>query len=232
MASIEVIRTGATGGSVALEAGGRPIASSAIALKGAFDLIVAIPLALFALPVILFALFAVQLVSPGPAFFVQEREGQGGRRIRIWKIRTMVPDAAARLAQHLAQNPKARAEWQRYMKLRDDPRVVPHVGRLLRRYSLDELPQLWNVIKGEMSFVGPRPFPDYHLQEFSSEFRALRRQVPPGMTGFWQATHRSNGDLGAQEEADTFYILHWSVWLDLWILWRTIPTVVRGNGAY
>lgn len=204
----------------------------ALRLKRALDLIVAIPLALLALPIILAAALMVKLISPGPAFFAQEREGLGGRRIRMWKIRTMVPDAEARLKQHFKANPRAKAEWQRYMKLRQDPRIVPHIGPLLRRFSLDELPQVWNVIKGEMSVVGPRPFPDYHLQEFSAEFRALRRQVLPGMTGLWQVAHRSNGDLKAQEEDDTYYICNWSLWLDLWILVRTVPAVIGSNGAY
>lgn len=201
-------------------------------LKRAFDLLVAVPLALLTMPVVLVALLAVKLISPGPAFFTQEREGHRGRWIRVRKIRTMVPDAVTRLEHLLARDPQARAEWERYMKLKDDPRIIPYIGRFLRRTSIDELPQLWSVIRGEMSLVGPRPFTDYHLNAFSPEFRTLRRRVRPGLTGFWQVTVRSNGDLHAQEAADTYYVFNRSLKLDLWILFRTIPAVVLGRGAY
>lgn len=202
-----------------------------IITKRAFDLALGIPLLILAAPIIAAAALAVKAVSPGSAFYFQDREGQGGRRIRVWKIRTMVPDAEARLASTLAQDPAARAEWHRYMKLRNDPRVIPTLGRLLRQSSLDELPQLWNVVRGEMSLVGPRPFPDYHLERFPKDFRALRRQVRPGMTGLWQVTSRSEGDLRAQQDADAYYIRNWSVWMDLWVILRTPAAVLSRKGA-
>ena len=231
MASVDTIRTYASGSSIGSVASPHLFDPDVIALKRILDLIVAIPLALLALPVILVAALAVKLISPGPAFFIQEREGLSSRRIRILKIRTMVPDAVARLEKHLAADPQAKAEWQRYMKLKNDPRVIPYIGRLLRRTSIDELPQLWSVLRGELNLVGPRVFVDYHLNEFSPEFRILRRQVRPGLTGLWQVTLRSNGDLHAQQEADTYYICNWSLKLDLWILLRTIPAVLKGTGA-
>lgn len=201
-------------------------------LKRSFDLAISIPALLLALPLILVAGMLVKVFSPGPAFFTHEREGRGGRRVRMWKIRTMVPDAEERLAAYLQANPVARFEWQRYVKLRNDPRVVPRVGAILRRSSIDELPQLWNVVRGEMSLVGPRLFPRYHVERFEPEFRRLRRQVPPGMTGLWQVSHRSSGDLSLQQRADSYYIHNWSLWLDLWILLRTTRIVVTGAGAH
>ena len=201
-------------------------------IKRVLDYVLGIPLAVFSVPLIGILALWIKWVDPGPAFYTQEREGHRGRPIKVWKLRTMYPDAEARLERYLAENPEARAEWERYFKLKNDPRVLPGVGRFLRRTSLDELPQLWNVLKGEMSLVGPRPFPDYHLEKFSSEFRALRRSVLPGMTGLWQVSARSEGDLEVQEALDTYYIRNWSIWLDLYILARTALAVIAKRGAY
>lgn len=226
------LRPRSMGNSLALEVRNNLLDPVNIWVKRLFDLLVAVPLALLTLPVILAAGLVVKLISPGPAFFVQEREGLCGRRIRVWKIRTMVCDAEELLAKHLAENEDARTEWARHMKLRNDPRIIPVVGRFLRRFSIDEFPQLWNVLKGEMSLVGPRPFPHYHLAQFPEEFRSLRRQVPPGMTGLWQVTCRSEGDLQAQEQMDTHYIRNWSLWVDLWVILRTAGAVLEGRGAH
>jgi lipopolysaccharide/colanic/teichoic acid biosynthesis glycosyltransferase len=174
----------------------------------------------------------IKVVSGGPALYYQNRGGEAGRTIRVWKLRTMHANAESLLSGHLVEFPEAREEWQRYFKLKRDPRILPGIGHLLRRTSLDELPQLWNVLRGEMSLVGPRPFPEYHLDRFQPEFRSLRAKVTPGLTGLWQVSARSNGDLKVQEALDTYYIRNWSPWLDLHILARTIRAVIFSDGAY
>ncbi len=201
-------------------------------LKRVLDYAISVPFFLASVPLIaVFALW-IKRVSPGPAFYTQEREGYRGGKVRIWKLRTMYPDAEQVLDRYLDENPREREHWMRFFKLRHDPRILPGIGRLLRKTSLDELPQLWNILKGEMSLVGPRPFPVYHMAGFGAEFRELRQSVPPGLTGFWQVSERSDADLKAQELLDTYYIRNWSPWLDAYILARTVKTVLMPRGAY
>ena len=132
----------------------------------------------------------------------------------------------------MSANPAARLEWDQFCKLKNDPRILPGIGFLLRKTSMDEIPQLWNILKGEMSLVGPRPFPVYHNERFDSEFRSLRTKVRPGLTGMWQVSARSDGDLDVQVALDSYYINNWSLWLDLYILMRTVRVVLTGEGAY
>ena len=203
-----------------------------IMVKRVLDYAIALPAAILSLPVLIVSALWIMLVDGWPIFFTQERRGHHGRTIRVLKLRTMYRDAEARLEAHLAANPAARDEWQRFFKLKKDPRVLPGVGAFLRRTSLDELPQIFNVLRGEMSLVGPRPFPEYHLAQFDRSFCEFRATVAPGLTGLWQVSARSDGDLIVQKSLDSYYIRNWSLWLDLYILMRTIVTVVRGSGAY
>lgn len=201
-------------------------------IKRSLDLILGTTLFLLSVPVILVGALAIKLTNRGPAFFCHERRGLGGKEISVCKLRTMYVNAEERLEAHLDEHPQARKEWERHYKLADDPRILPGVGHLLRRFSLDELPQLWSVVKGDMSLVGPRPFPDYHLEEFPEDFLKLRNQVRPGLSGLWQVMVRSQGDLEDQRIFDTYYIRNWSLWMDLYVLGRTGFAVLSGRGAH
>ena len=200
--------------------------------KRVLDIVLSGLLLVLAAPLVAVVGVLVKLLSPGPVLYWQEREGLGGRALRVPKIRTMHLEAEARLEAVLNEEPARRDEWERARKLRRDPRLIPGLGRWLRRFSLDELPQLWTILQGGMSLVGPRPFPGYHLAAFSEPFRRLRRQVRPGLTGLWQIEVRSEGGVEEQEAHDTYYIRNWSLWLDLYILARTVTAVLSGRGAY
>lgn len=181
-------------------------------------------------PVLLILAVVIRVESRGPLFFAHERIGRGGRKIRVWKFRTMVEDAKDALERHLDADPAARLEWEANHKLKDDPRVT-RVGLFLRRFSLDELPQLWNVLKGEMSLVGPRPIVEAEVAKYADAFD-LYSMVRPGMTGYWQISGRSDTDYDQRVELDSFYVRNWSVWLDIVVLLKTVSVVLKRDGAY
>ncbi|MBL8701923.1 MAG: sugar transferase [Alphaproteobacteria bacterium] len=166
----------------------------------------------------------------GPLFYGHPRIGRGGRGFRCWKFRTMVPDADRRLAELLARDEAARAEWARDFKLRDDPRVTA-LGRWLRATSLDELPQLYNVLRGEMSLVGPRPIVGAELSRYGDHAAAYLR-CTPGLTGLWQVSGRNDVSYQDRVQLDRRYAERRSLWLDLAILARTPGAVLRRAGAY
>jgi exopolysaccharide biosynthesis polyprenyl glycosylphosphotransferase len=180
-------------------------------------------------PLLLVLALLVKLTSRGPVLFGHRRLGEGGRSIRVYKFRSMAVDAEARLQGLLAADPLLRAEYEATYKLRNDPRVTP-LGRWLRRTSLDELPQLFNVLHGDLSLVGPRPIVADEIAKYGPAAAAILR-VPPGVTGLWQVSGRSDLDYAERVRLDMDYITHWSVWLDVRILAATVPAVLRRRGA-
>lgn len=229
---VEGVQIRNLGGVLGLEYNNNLLERRNRAVKRASDVVLGLVLALLATPVTLLAAALVRMASSGPVLFWHDRVGRGGRRMSLPKIRTMVVDADARLEELLAHDLELRREWDRGFKLRSDPRIVPVVGRLVRRWSLDELPQLWLVVLGRMSLVGPRPLPEYHAERLTPAGRRLRESVRPGLTGLWQVSARSEADLAELEAFDTYYIRNWSLWLDLYILAKTLYVVVNGRGAY
>ena len=202
-----------------------------VVAKRAVDIVVAILLLVIVSPVLL-VLWVVVRADGGPALFRHERIGQGGVRFGCLKFRSMTIRSDEVLARHLQASAEARAEWSQFRKLRNDPRVTA-VGRILRGYSLDELPQLLNVLRGEMSLVGPRPVVQSELDLFyGPEGRACYLSVRPGLTGLWQVTGRSGTGYEKRVELDTHYVRNVSVLSDAMILLRTVAVVFLQKGAY
>lgn len=181
-------------------------------------------------PVLVAIAIAIKLDSRGPVLFGHERIGQSGRAFSALKFRTMMSNGAEVLQKFLAANPAARAEWERDHKLKNDPRVT-RVGRFLRKTSLDELPQLWNVLRNEMSLVGPRPIVEAEISKYGASY-SLYTRVKGGVTGLWQVSGRNDVSYEERVKLDSFYVRNWSVWLDLCILYKTIGTVIFRSGAY
>jgi len=197
--------------------------------KRALDLLGAVIGGLLISPILLAIFVLIKLDSPGPAFYVHMRIGFEGKHFRCWKFRTMHVDAERVLEQYFRKNPPSRAEWESCQKLRDDPRIT-RTGRFLRRTSLDELPQLFNVLRGEMSLTGPRPIVDAEVSKYGPVFELYKR-IRPGMSGLWQISGRSSISYTERVAIDSHYVRNWSFWLDLIILARTVKTVVLGRGA-
>lgn len=200
-------------------------------IKRLFDLTATILSAPFWLPMVGLFSTLIWLEDRHNPFFVQKRTGGNGEEFGTWKFRTMVPDAENVLQKALENDPDLKAEWERDFKLRKDPRIT-RIGRLLRKYSIDEIPQLFNVFSGQMSLVGPRPLPAYHEEELSSNVLSMRRRVRPGMTGLWQVSGRSDAGTDGMEQFDSYYVRNWSFWLDVVILVRTFRAVSQSAGAY
>ncbi len=199
-------------------------------LKRAIDLGLTLGGGLLVLPLLLLLALLVRRSSPGPVIYKQTRIGQGGRRFKAWKFRTMVANAEELLDQTLSKSPEMRAEWEATQKLRQDPRITP-IGRFLRKFSLDELPQLWNVLRGEMSLVGPRPCMEEQAGLYGDDFE-LYTAVQPGITGLWQVSGRNGTTYAERVRLDAYYVRNWSIWMDFYILLKTFWVVIKHDGAY
>lgn len=203
------------------------------ALKRALDLMLITLAAPLLVPLFAGIALAIKLDptgGKGPVTYRQQRIGRGGEHFTIVKFRSMVPDADAKLAQYLADHPELRDQWHKDHKLKDDPRIT-RVGRFLRKTSLDEFAQLLNVVKGDMSLVGPRPIVDDEVEKYGRVFE-LYKQVSPGITGIWQTSGRNDVSYDERVRMDTYYVRNWSVWLDISLLTKTIMTVLVRRGAY
>jgi Undecaprenyl-phosphate galactose phosphotransferase WbaP len=197
--------------------------------KRTLDLLGAVIGAVVISPVLFAITVLIKLDSSGPAFYGHQRVGAADKHFLCWKFRTMHVNAERLLDEYLQDSPVLRAQWEQNQKLRDDPRVT-RVGRFLRRTSLDELPQLWNVLRGEMSLTGPRPIVDAEIPKYGKDYELYKR-IRPGMSGLWQVSGRSDISYEKRVAMDSYYVRSWSVWLDFVILARTVTIVLFGRGA-
>jgi Undecaprenyl-phosphate galactose phosphotransferase WbaP len=213
-----------------LEHGNRLMLPGSRIVKRLLDytlLIVTLPITV---PIMLTLAAIVKLSSKGPVFFRQARLGDQGKVFYAYKFRTMRPDAVQALAKYLREHPELRRQWEEDHKLKDDPRITTF-GQFLRKVSLDELPQLLNVLKGEMSLVGPRPIVEAEVERYGETYK-LYTSVLPGITGLWQVSGRNDISYDERVRFDEFYVQNWSLWLDLHILLRTIRVIIFREGAY
>jgi Undecaprenyl-phosphate galactose phosphotransferase WbaP len=226
----EVVRTSNLTGMLALEVRNQLAIPINRIVKRFIDLVCVTLGGLLISPILLLISLAVVLDSPGPIFFGHKRVGRDGNFFKAWKFRTMIPNAQQKLDEYLKEHPELEAEWRETQKLQNDPRIT-RIGKFLRKYSLDELPQLWNVFIGEMSLVGPRPIVEAEAEKYGKDF-TLYMMVRPGITGYWQTSGRSDTDYDERVALDSFYVRNWSVWLDIIILVKTPAVVLGGEGAY
>jgi len=200
------------------------------AAKRVLDLAIAIPLLIFVLPLMIGVAIAIKISDGGPVLFRHERFGRAGRTFICYKFRTMVTNASERLRLVLENDPEARAEWSVDHKLQNDPRITP-LGKFLRRSSLDELPQLFNVIRGDMSLVGPRPITASEIAKYSGSY-SYYTSTRPGVTGLWQVSGRNQTTYAERVALDVEYVRSWTILTDVIILIRTIPAVILSRGAF
>ena len=198
--------------------------------KRCFDILFALLALAFAAPIGLVLAALVKLSDGGPVCFRHKRVGYSGETFSCLKFRTMAVDSERILREHLEKNPEARREWLETRKLKDDPRITP-LGRVLRMSSLDELPQLINILRGEMSIVGPRPVVSDEISQYGSDAVAYLR-ARPGLTGAWQVSGRNDVSYEERVALDAWYVQNWSPWHDIAILLKTVPALLSRRGAY
>lgn len=199
-------------------------------VKKMLELLMATMAIICLIPLFILIAFLIKITSRGPILYSAERLGLGGKTIKVLKFRTMHQDAHSKLELMLEANPELRKEWQEKFKLSDDPRITA-LGRILRRSSLDELPQFFNVLKGEMAVIGPRPIVEKEKLYYGENY-ALVNRVKPGITGYWQVSGRSETNYNQRVRMDMYYIMNWSVWLDIYIFLKTVKEVLFCKGAY
>lgn len=199
-------------------------------LKRVLDLLLCTAALPAILPLCLLISLLIRLDSRGAPIYRHERIGRDGKPFLIYKFRTMAADADVQLQRYLDQNPDMAEEWAKSQKLRDDPRLT-RLGPFLRKTSLDELPQILNIFLGQMTLVGPRPIVASEKCKYGRYFEEYC-EVRPGLTGLWQTSGRNNTTYSQRVAYDHYYINHWSVWLDFWIMAKTIPVAISGRGAY
>ena len=198
--------------------------------KSVVDRSLAMVIFLFAVPFFLIIPVLIKLTSRGPVFYKAKRLGKKGRPISVWKFRSMYADADRRLQAMLAADPALKAELEKDFKLKNDPRVTP-LGRFMRKTSIDELPQLFNVFLRDMALIGPRPIVEKEVEKYGKAYEIFA-SVKPGITGLWQASGRSDCSYDERVALDVHYILNWSPWMDLWIVFRTAAAVLKMKGSY
>ncbi|MBB5225284.1 undecaprenyl-phosphate galactose phosphotransferase WbaP [Treponema ruminis] len=198
--------------------------------KRCIDLLLLLLSSPVTIPVLLLVSLIVKITSPGPIFYGHKRIGKNGKEFKCWKFRSMVIDADKQLEKILAENPEMRAEWEKDRKFTNDPRVTK-IGKILRKTSIDEIPQFFNIFTGEMSFIGPRPVTEPELAKYGKKSDFIL-SVQPGLSGMWQISGRSDTGYEERVTLDSYYIQNWSVWLDIWIIIKTVYVVLRGKGAY
>jgi len=198
--------------------------------KSVLDRTLALVIFLFASPLFVIMPVLIRLTSRGPVFYKAKRLGKRGRTIRVWKFRSMYADADQRLDALLRSDPKLAAEFAADFKLKDDPRVTP-LGKFMRKTSIDELPQLFNVFTHDMALIGPRPIVEGEVEKYG-RFYEIFSSVKPGITGLWQASGRNNTDYDARVALDVHYVLNWSPWMDVWIVFKTALSVLTMRGSY
>ena len=201
-----------------------------LGIKRFMDLSVVLVGGLIIMPFLLLIALLIKINSPGPVFYKHKRLGKSGRHFYAYKFRSMVVDSEKRLQEMLENDPEIRAEWEKNHKLQNDPRITS-IGKLLRRTSMDEFPQLINILKGEMSLIGPRPIVDDEVEKYGEDYERIF-SIKPGLSGLWQVSGRSNTNYHERVAYDTYYLQSWSVWLDLWIIFKTFGVVIKGRGAY